>query len=207
VNGATVRYLERWALESEARGGTSNKLADSFVYYSGPATATITGLGHLEGESVIVWADGRDLSPGTGSDQTTYTVTSGQITLPEAVNTACVGLPYQGRFKSTKLAHVIDQGTAALTAKKRVGMLGVVLADAHAQGLQYGRDFDTMDDLPLIEEGTDIDVDAVNEAYEQPPFTFPGDWRVDARLCLAASAPRPCTVLAAVIDMTANPRT
>lgn len=206
VNGATVRYLERWALESQARGGTANRMADSFVYYSGAATTTITGLGHLEGESVIVWGNGLDMSAGTGSDQTTYTVASGQITLPSSVTTACIGLPYRSRFKSTKLAHVVEQGVAALTARKRVGMLGVVLADTHAQGLQYGRDFETMDDLPLIESGADIDATAVNEAYEQPPFTFPGEWTVDARLCLSASAPRPCTVLAAVIDMTTNQR-
>lgn len=208
INGSTVRYLEKWALESEARGGTTNKLADSFVTYSGAATTTLTGLGHLEGEAVIVWGNGKDLSPGNGDDQTTYTVTGGQITgLPEAVTTACVGLPYRARFKSTKLVYLIEQGLSALTAKKRIGMLGVVLADTHALGLQYGRDFDSMDDMPLIEEGTDIDQTAVNEDYEQPPFTFPGQWDVDARLCLGASAPRPCTVLAAVIDMNTNART
>ena len=207
-NGVQVRYLERLALESEARGGTSNRIADSFVVRSATG-GVITGLEHLETQDVIVWGDGLDMSPGFGADQTRYVVTGGQITgLPvEEIAVACVGRPYASRFKSTKLAHVVEQGVAALTARKRVGMLGVVLADSHAQGLQYGRDFDTMDDLPLIEQGTDIDVDEVYDAYEQPPFTFPGEWTVDARLCLSASAPRPCTVLAAVIDMTTSPRT
>jgi hypothetical protein len=52
-----VRYYERWALESECVGGTLNKQADAFVSGTG-AGATITGLNHLEGETVVVWVDG-----------------------------------------------------------------------------------------------------------------------------------------------------
>lgn len=93
---------------------------------------------------------------------------------------------------------------ARLGAKKRIHKLGVVLADTHYQGLQYGRDFDNMDELPLVEEWAEVAEDTIHSDYEQVPFEFPGGWDVDSRVCLKAASPRPCTVMAAVIDMEAN---
>ena len=58
IGGATKRYLEQMAFEEDCIGATVTKLADSFVAYSGAATTSITGLDHLEGKQVVVWADG-----------------------------------------------------------------------------------------------------------------------------------------------------
>lgn len=192
INGSTVRYVEKWALTSEAIGGAINKQADSFYEYSGVSTATISGLDHLEGETVIVWAEGADLG--------TFVVSAGAITLPSAVTSAVVGLGYRARFKSAKLAYAAQAGSA-LTQPKRVDHLGLILANTHAQGLKYGPDFDTMDELPQIEEGVQVDQDSVWSAYDQDSVEFNGDYDTDSRICLEANAPRPCTVLAAVIGM------
>jgi hypothetical protein len=35
-------------------------------------------------------------------------------------------------------------------------------------------------------------------------ITVPGEWKTDARLCLKATAPRPCMVMAAVVGITTN---
>lgn len=70
----------------------------------------------------------------------------------------------------------------------------------HPKGLRYGPDFNNLDDMPEIEAGRVIDQDAVRTAYDENPVEFPGIWEADARLCLQAQAPRPCTVLAAVAD-------
>jgi len=80
IGGETVRYLEKWALESECVGGTVSNIADSYKTYSGVSTDTITGLEHLEGKQVVVWGAGKALG--------TYTVASGSVTLSEAV-TSC----------------------------------------------------------------------------------------------------------------------
>ena len=204
INGSDVRMFERWCLESEARGGTTNKMADCGIYYSGASTSIIPGLSHLEGEEVIVWGGGVDMSAGDDDDQTTYTVTSGAVTLPSAVTTAFVGLPYAARFKGTKLAYVAQPGRSAIGATKRIDEISVVLADTHAQGLRYGQDFDTMWGMPLVEDGTTIDTTAVNAEFEGGPTPFDGTWTTDARLCLKAQAPRPCTVLGVVLNMTSN---
>jgi hypothetical protein len=205
IGGVDKRYLERWAREDEAVGGTVNKQADSFILYSGVAATVITGLGHLEGEQVVVWADGQDFSPGVGDDQTKYTVTGGQITLPEAVTEAVVGIGYESRLRSTKLAYLTVPGESGLTTRKRIHSVGLVLADTHPQGLEYGPDFDTMDGLPLMEAYELVDEDGVWDEYNYEAFSFPGEWKVDARMCLRATAPRPCTLLAAVVGMNANP--
>jgi len=167
-------------------------LSDSYVEYSGSATSTITGLDHLEGESVVCWADGKD--------QGTFTVSGGAITLSESVEKAVVGLSYTAKFKSTKLAYADQQGTA-LSQVKRVTALGLICAYTHKQGLQYGSDFTTMYDLPQVVEGEILRDARVHEAFDERTVMFPGEYNTDSRVCLKASSPKPCTVVGAVIEM------
>lgn len=193
INGSAVRYREKWALESEGEGGTSNKLADSFYYYSGAATTTITGLSHLEGEEVVVWGNGKDLG--------TKTVSGGQITgLSESVTTACVGLPYTAQYKSTKLAYASGMGTA-LNQKKKLDQFGIVAQNLHHEGLQYGPTFDELWDLPQVKDFQDVADDTVYSSFDEETFPGGGHWTTDARLCLQAQAPRPCTLLACVMGI------
>lgn len=200
INGSTKRYLERWALESECVGGTLNKQADSFYIYSGVSTTTITGLDHLEGEGVIVWGNGVDYSDGYDTAQTTYTVTSGSITLPSAVTSAIIGLPYTANYKSTKLAYNGIFGTA-LNQRKKVDHIGLILADTHKKGLRYGPDADNLDSLPEIEDGGAVAANTVHESYDETMIEFDGDWDTDSRIYLRAQAPRPCTILACTVSM------
>jgi hypothetical protein len=198
INGSTKRYLERWALESQCIGATLNRQADSFVVWTGSSSTTITGLSHLEGESVVVWAGGKDLG--------TYTVTSGQITgVSESVTSAVVGVAYEAAFKSSKLSRA--QGGTALTQPKRISHLGLVLVNAHYQGLQYGPDSATLEDMPLVENGTAVASNTVHATYDEMSFEFPGRWDTDSRLYLKAMAPRPCTVLAAIMSVETHDRT
>jgi len=196
INGSTKRYLEKWTQESQARGGTDNRMADSHIVYSGAGVTTLTGLDHLEGETVVVWGNGKDLG--------TKTVSSGQITgISESVTTACVGLTYTAKWKSSKLGRVAP-GTTYLTKRGKINKLGVILADAHPMGLQYGPDFDNLDNMPEVEQGRAIDQDTPHDSYDEQAFTFDGVWNTDSRLCLQGVAPRHCTVLAAIVDLQKN---
>jgi hypothetical protein len=204
VNGADVRYLERWALESECRGATLNKQADCFVSGTQASSATITGLDHLEDCEVVVWADGKDFSPLVSGNPTTFTVAAGAITLPSAVTDYVVGLFYRGRFKGTKIAYAAEAGTA-LEQVKKVNQIGFILADTHSKGIRYGRDFTTMDQLPGIgERGETVDYDTVHTDLDMELFEFPSEWESDPRVCLEMSAPRPCTLVAMVMNVTTN---
>lgn len=184
------------------------KLADSFLLYSGVSTNTITGLSTLEGREVVCWADGKDMG---GLDRLTFTVTGGQIVLPEAVTDAVVGLYYEARFKSSKLEDAAGQGNP-LNLKKKQDHLGVIMNSTHYQGLRYGTDFEQddagnylhLDDLPQTENEEITRADMIWNDYDDKPFEFDGTWDSDSRLCLLAQAPRPCILLACTADINVN---
>ena len=75
INSATVRYLEKWSFDSV--------FDSSVVRTFGSPTDTITGLDHLEGETVKVIADGAVLED--------LTVSGGEITLPREATTVDIG--------------------------------------------------------------------------------------------------------------------
>lgn len=79
VGGATKRYVERFVpglyMDSAVRGSVG-----------GAGAAVWAGLGHLEGKTVAVRAD--------GVVQASQVVTGGQITLPRAANMVDIGLPF-----------------------------------------------------------------------------------------------------------------
>jgi hypothetical protein len=184
IDGSTVRYLEKWALESECEGGTTSKNIDAHIVGTVSAAGTMSGLGHLEGEDVVAWVNGVDAG--------TYTVTSGAISGVTTTGSAVVGLPYTAQFKSTKLTH--------LNLKKNVSRLGVIAQNMHYQALTYGPDFDTLDPLPMVQDGATIADDTVHVQYDEESFSFDGHWDTDSRLCLQAQSPRPVTLLAAIVE-------
>ena len=77
VNGATKRYIEY--IDS-----TLN--TDSSLTYSGSSTSSISGLSHLEGQTVAVKVD--------DAPQPDKVVSSGAISISPAGTAAEVGLPY-----------------------------------------------------------------------------------------------------------------
>ena len=98
VNGVTKRYVEKLAPYFQADSDVNTAtFVDSAIYYSGAATQTITGLGHLEGKTVSILAN--------GAATPDKVVTGGAITLDIPVTKAVVGLPFMSiallnRFES-----------------------------------------------------------------------------------------------------------
>lgn len=192
INGAEVRYHEKWALEAECIGGTLNKQADAFITgTNSPASATIA-LPHLAGEQVVVWFDGKCEEDADGDPQTYTADGAGNVVIGETATNWVAGLAYDARFQSTKLGQ-------ALAMMKRVDHVAFVLANTHAKGLKVGPDFDTMDYLPLVYRGAPVDPDRVYTEFDEEGQEFPGGWDPDARICLLAQAPRPATVMATTI--------
>jgi hypothetical protein len=198
VNRSTGRFLEKWALESECQGGTTNKNLDSHVVYSGSPTALITGLTHLEGKTVYAWADGDSVNDPTGDPQS-FTVSSGRVTLSAAASDVVVGLRYTADWKSTKLQFATP---VPLLQKKRIDHVGYVLGPTHRKGLKTGPSFDYLDDLPSMEAGVEVTSDWT--AYDNPTFPVNGSWDTDSRLCMRAQSPRHATVLGAVVNINAH---
>jgi hypothetical protein len=211
VMGETVRYLERWSLEKENIGGTLNKNMDAHIIYQGDPVTTVTGLDHLEGETVVAWGDGKDLGLDPAApykDSAGFLVTGGQITIPVACSNVVAGLPYDAEAETAKLAWAA-QGGSPLNRRKRAVRVGFVMNDTHAQGLRYGTTLDltgpqAMRSLPRQEGSKTIDPNTVWDEYDFDPETLNSTWSTDNRLCLRARSPRPVTILGATVDLDVN---
>ncbi len=113
-------------------------------------------------------------------------------------NNVVIGLPYQARFKSRKLVEGSPLG-AGLTQRKKVIYLGLIGADLHPQGVKFGPDFDRLDDMPLMEDGAEVDPDAIWADYDKDAHDFGGEWNTDSRVCILAESPKPATLTALVV--------
>lgn len=115
INGATRVHVEKLSqifTYNDAKEDAT--CVDSWLTYSGSATTTITGLWHLEGESVDALAD--------GSKVLDLTVTNGTVTLPIAASKVTVGLRYKAIIETLDLDVAAQQGTA----KSRPGRVSQV---------------------------------------------------------------------------------
>lgn len=208
INGATRRFFEKWAFESQCRGATLNRQADCFITYNQAASSTIS-VPHLVGEQVVVWDNGKCLADADGeialftvSGAGTITVTNGGAAYE--ATTGVVGLPYEAPWKSAMLVELAQALGGNLSDTAMINAMGLILADTHAKGLKYGQSLteSEMNDLPETgADGGPVDPDTVHASYVTEQLGFPGEWTRDARLCLLAKAPRPATVLAALAEV------
>lgn len=194
VDGNTVRYHERWALESEARGGLMNKQADSFVTRTGGASTTLSGLDHLEGKALVVWGDGKDLSEyDSDGNHIGPVVSGGLITLSESASNVCAGLRYESLYIGNKLAQPEDD--MGHGERRNIKLLALMLHKTHQKGLKYGPSPDRVYDLPMVEDGIVQDENRLWDHYDKDAIPFGGTWSPDSRITLKSEAPKPCTVL------------
>jgi hypothetical protein len=113
IGGATVRYVERLKLGMRDALDTADKnnwwYVDSGVLRTfGSPTSTITGLSHLEGKAVSVWADNA-----VGSLIVTQpTVVGGQITLQIPASRVLVGLPFTSTLVPQRVDTNLQDGTS-----------------------------------------------------------------------------------------------
>lgn len=101
VAGASVRYIERMASRQFATAPDAF-FVDSGLTYAGPPATAISGLGHLEGKSVSILAD--------GAVHPQRVVTGGAITLDNEASKVHVGLPITADLQTMPLAAPIDNG-------------------------------------------------------------------------------------------------
>lgn len=103
INGVQKYYMEVLAnpfISSDARHAF---FVDSGLTYNGNPISTVTGLNHLEGQSVSIFADGATMLP--------RTVTSGSIKLDRPASIIHIGLPYESTAILNKPEIVVQQMT------------------------------------------------------------------------------------------------
>lgn len=130
INGVTrkyIEYLERYYEDDIAKKDAFH--VDSGLTYDGAATATITGLDHLEGETVKLLVDGK-----THPD---LTVSNGSITLQGELTASVwqVGLSNTWAFRSQRIEAGAQDGTAQGKTKR---ITRFVIRLLNTLGLYYG---------------------------------------------------------------------
>ncbi len=191
-------HLTKWAQEDECQGEELNLLADFYVSYTGAAIDNIDTPAVLDGRECVVWAD--------GAQRANATPVAGSVTLDGDYENIVVGLYYRARYRSAKLAHAAGYGSA-LTQPKNLGPLGLILYNTHKDGVKYGRNFTKLDALPGTSRGAPVAADTIHADYDDKSFAMQGLWDTDARLCLQSEAPKPATIVAAVIGVETHDRT
>lgn len=186
INGVLNRYVEM--LERNFEGGQDQEdayYADSLVTYDSTSTTAITGLSHLEGETVKIWAD--------GAIRADKVVSSGAITLDSAAKVVQVGLGYTHKLKFLRL----EGGNAAGTAvgkKKRIIGISFIFLNCHT--VQFGPDSDNLNEFDFREVNDSMDA-AVPLFTGDRYYEFPGNWDEDPRIVVQHDDPAPFTLLAA----------
>lgn len=180
IDGNTVRYIEIID-ESQA-------WLDSYITYSGAPTTTITGLTHLEGETVKVVGDGAILPD--------EVVAAGQITLAVEVSEAVVGLEYIARAQTQKLEGGGQTGTSQGKSKR---IHNVVLRLLNAgSGLLIGEDENARFLDRVIYRETDDPMDAAPPLFsgDTPIVPLDQNYESGGMIYLEHNLPNDCTVVA-----------
>ena len=193
IDGGTKRYIEffekDWDREEDDQEDAY--YSDSLITYDSTATDTITGLGHLEGETVGVLAD--------GSIHPVRTVTGGEITLDGEYSTVQIGIPYRYRLQTIKLEAGNPAGTYVGKYKKIVDIY-FVLEIAHV--FEIGSDFTDMKEYDFRVIADPMDSAAPFFEGEPPdPYKLESDWLRDPRICIQSSAPVPFVMAAMAYDV------
>lgn len=162
-------------------GGTARKEVSS-----------VSGISHLEGETVQILAD--------GAVQPEAVVSSGAVTLAEDASIVHVGLGYNTDVETLRYEAGQDEGTAQGRTKR---ITRAVLRLHQTLGVEAGPRVGALDRIPFRSSA-----DAMDEA----PALFSGDkklalpsgWETDGRIFIRQSQPLPFTILAIMPEISTN---
>jgi hypothetical protein len=207
INGVTRRYIEYMTRYYEDDIDLEDAICvDSAITYDSTATATITGLDHLEGKSVNIFLNGRA--------QNAQTVSDGEITLANGQTGTVIqiGLPCPWAIKSLQPEAGAANGTAQGKTKK---IIGAVFRLLNTLGLKYGKP-PTDDSITLAEQdGLDEEDFDQGQAFDETPELYTGDtkfkrwpagYETDGRYFIGHAGAFPACVSAVMIDVETQDR-
>ena len=195
VNGNTYFCVETIEFEDQNSAEQEDFMyLDSAIIYDSSSSDTITGLWHLEGETVAVLSD--------GFVQPDVTVSGGQVTLEQAASVVHLGYNFNSRIKLLRPEAGSQIGTA-IGKTRRVHRVAIQLL--RSMGMSIGENFTDMKDLIFRTSGN-----ATNTAVplftglKDGPVTFHYD--LNNQICIEQSQPFPANILGISWTMHTNDR-
>lgn len=179
----TVSDVNTFSLDNEDGTGRTAATAGTVekVY------AQVTGLSHLEGESVKLSVD--------GGPQSARTVSGGTVTLDSGTygNVIHVGLPFTARLKTMNVLAAMAEATRGRLHGARVRFIETT----HAK---VGKDYDTATEIVFREPTTPYG--EVAELFTgEKPIEIAADYGTDTRVCVVSDQPTPLTVAVILPEM------
>jgi len=184
INGATKRYVEYiHQYDFDETDDTSFNFLDSQLSYDGSPATTISGLSHLEGETVSVLADGA-----THPDKV---VSSGSITLDRSASKVKVGLGYTSLLQTMR----IDAGSQNGTSQSKTKRIYEITARLYESiGVEIGPDLDNMERIPFRSSANAMD-SGINVFTGDKEIEFRGNYETDGFIFVRQTQPLPLTIL------------
>ena len=180
-----VRYVERMA--SRYYGELQDYFGvDSGLTYSGAAADVMSGLDHLEGETVSILADGAVMAP--------RVVSGGQITLDTDAELVHIGLPVVSQFQTLPVVAEIEAYSQATV--KNVN--GVTLRVYRSGAFEVGPDLSRMTEARI--RTTETYGSAPDLQTGEIEVKVAGSWSDDGSIFVYSADPVPLTV----VNMTAE---
>lgn len=197
INGSDVRYVERLE-KREFINAEDAFYVDSGLTYDGAPATVISGLDHLEGETVDILSDGYTVPA--------QVVSSGQITLQRAASKVHVGLSYVPVLETLD----IDTPSPNQTVKAQsVSVSKVTIEVESSRGGFVGPRQDNDSTPPMTEIKPRFDSDNYDpialKTYKQEVFIQP-QWSKGGGVRIEQRAPLPMAVLSVIpqVDVGGN---
>lgn len=194
INGSTKRYIEY--IEKPYESGDTQAscfYVDCGLTYSGAATTVISGLDHLEGETVTILAD--------GAVQPTKVVSSGSITLETAASVVNVGLGFTATLVTNRIEGGADVGTSqGKTKRVTQGAIRLVDTCGGKVGMEDGQLDNIKDNDPAVLMGSPPPI----YSGDVTGIIWPGDYESDCRLQVVSDQPYPMTIVALFPNLQTN---
>ena len=184
INSVTRRYVEYINnFDFDETDDTTFNFLDSQLNYDGSSTDTITGLDHLEGQTVSILAD--------GSTHPDKTVSSGSITLDRNVTKAKVGLGYTSLLQTMRLDAGSQDGTSQ-GKTKRIFDISIRLYESI--GVEVGPDLSNMERIPFRSSADAMD-EGLGVFTGDKEVEFRGNYETDGFIFVRQTQPLPLTIL------------
>ncbi len=183
IDGGTKKYVEYLSTYDFNSSLTEFHFVDSGLAYSGSSTTTLSGLSHLEGQTVKVIVDGA-----THPDRV---VSSGSISLERSATTAKVGLGFISTLQTMRL----DEGFRGTDQTKTKRIYDVTVRFFETVGAKVGPNETNLDEIPFRDSSASMTAPV-------PLFTgdketeFPSDYGTDGFVLVKQEQALPMTILA-----------
>jgi hypothetical protein len=186
INGATKRYVECFAqFDFDETTPTDFRFLDSHLTYSGSATTTLSGLDHLEGQTVSILAD--------GATHPNKVVSSGSITLDRQTEKAVVGLSYDSVLQTMRIEGGAAEGTSQGKTKR---ISKVVLRLFETVGVKVGPSLDNLEAIPFRTSSDPMDTPVSTFIAGDKEIEFNDDFNSDGFIFIKQDQALPCSILA-----------